>query len=273
MNIDPKEYYATHPEQLKFIYDFMKIKKPGVFRARVIEFLRDNDTGEVHVNRTAPLYYDRRNWVKHHSCALCEFGSVNDVARATSVAKTVYWLHYIWSEDAKRCDSRMDLRSGEHIVGWTPVFDVDSLGKVEGRGRRVVKDDAETLKVFEFVRCAIKDELKSWGLWDGTRAMFSGNGYYLILPDYYGELDDIMDYGDAMICLQKDINVLTNREYGVEQIDWKRGISRKYGTFAWNRYTKVPYSFHEKLDDMSYPLDKEQNIVESLECSEVDWRR
>jgi len=271
MNINPEEYYEAHPEQLKFIYDFMHIDRPDAFRGRVIEFLRDRD-GNVHETRTAPLYYDRRPWSKSYVYALYEFENINDISRAANIAKTLYHLHHIYSYDAKRCDSKIDLRSGKYVVGWTPVFDVDSLANVEGKGRRVAKDDPETLEVFEFIRCAAMDELKSWGLWDNARMMWSGNGFYVILEDFYGDIHDIMDYGDAFIIMQKDLNVLTMREYGVEQIDWKRSISERYGMVAWNRYTKIPYTFHERVDDMSYPLNKDHNMMESLVCDETDWR-
>ncbi len=81
-----------------------------------------------------------------------------------------------------------------------------------------------------------------------------------------------MDYGDAFIDMQKDINNVIMNEFGVEVIDWKRGLSRKYNKFAWNRFVKCPYTQHEKLNDMSYPLDKNMDMTVSLECSEADWR-
>ena len=133
----------------------------------------------------------------------------------------------------------------EHIKGVGSVIDVDSPNDGK-RGRLDCLMNNGAINKMEKVRLVIREELIDWGLWDNCKMLFSGNGIYFILEDQYGSTDELNLYSSDFIEMCKDVN-------------WKSGMNLVDidSSYAWNKYFKVPFTFHWKHNRLSIPLNKD----------------
>ena len=275
MQENPMKYYEHHPHMMKSILRFFNIEHG--FRARVMFHRKKEEDGSY---STVRLYHPLRpNSYQQYGYPLTDINTSN-FRHELSYAMTQHFMWDILDDDARKADDIEEFRQAKHVIGFTPVLDIDSPDKIIG-GREIAKTNPKVLEMFEFIRNAAKAELVDVDLWEDTRLMWSGNGYYIIFPDFYGSLKEIMQVDNTLADIREDLNDMVDHKFGDDFplngdiIDGKTGINITTNTRNWNRFTKIPYTFHGKLNEISYPIGKENDITKGPlhDISDESWQK
>lgn len=176
-------------------------------------------------------------------------------------ACTQHFLMYIFDEGIRKCQSKAEI--ADHIIGVTPVMDVDSPHlhhqtsmRYDALGHRT----DSVLRKFELIHQLVKKELDDSGLWEDTRMMWSGNGFYIILPDFIGDKEEIREHCHNFVTLEHWINIETG--FSEPLVDQRH--------IGWNRYVKIPLTRHSFYPDrFSVPINKECNVSNVFDTT--DW--
>lgn len=253
-----EKFYNDNPWTKDEILKFFDVPKGIRCRVR-------HPIGELH-----PVYRDNSRSVAYGGKYGYPLTDINEgnIDYELKNASTQHFLYYIFDKGIRTCNAKAEI--AEHIIGLTCTFDIDSpyintqskekvrYNVLGSRGRRV-------LKMFDQLKSVAKKELVDIGYWDDTRVLFSGNGFYLITPDFYGTNKEIAEHMNGFVGLEKFVNGVCRKEYGFSQdlCDER--------TIPWNRYAKAPFTFHAKYNRVSMPLDKEASFLEGVKCNLVDW--
>lgn len=252
-------FYKENPKTKDFILKFFKVEHGLRCRVR-------HPFGEVY-----PIYRDNSRSVAYGGKYGYPLTDINEgnIEYELKNAATEHFLYYLFDEGIRECNSKAEI--ADHIIGLTCVMDVDSPyinthSKEKVRYNVLGNKGERVMKMFDQLKGVAKKELVEVGYWDDTRVMFSGNGFYLIMPDFYGTKEEIAEHMNGFVGLEKFVNGVCRKEYGFTQdlCDER--------TIPWNRYCKIPFSFHAKYNRISMPLDKEANFVDGVKCNIVDWR-
>ena len=260
-------FYSKRPNIVKFILDFFKLKKGIRCRARLEPL--PNKNGKQHYTRYDTSLYDwtygkgtKENRYKYPLCTI----NRRNIEEELIKAKTLFFYECIFSKDATRCNSTDELI--DCIIGITPVMDIDSphIYPIErfpdGRKKRIDTLSVSGIPVmekFDEIRLIAKEELEKVEMWDDVRMMHSGNGMYIILPDFYGSIEEIDEYVHAVNLLINDIN-----------IDVKQSLIETLPVpVSWSKFFKIPFTFHNDYPRLSIPIDKNAKVA--YKVSTKDW--
>lgn len=249
------DYYTSHPEHVDFIIDFFKVKKG--MRPRGAMYTKYN--GKIsfdYFNRITSERYGGK-----YGYPLTDINEKN-AAIELRVYKNIYTFPFIFKNKARKAKSKQDAKS--NIIGVMPIMDVDSphlysdnrsLERINLLDNSIAARDAN--KLLDKFRIIVKEELSSIGLWENTRLMHSGNGMYIILPEFYGSMEEIYEYEDVFIEFKKYVNSKIGMRLTHEKI------------LAWNELFKIPFVFHSTYDRVSIPIDKDATFGYKL--STTSW--
>lgn len=258
--MDQKEayrFYLENPDIIQFILDFYQI--PKGMRAR-IRF----DWGKSG-KAPSPVGYPRPT-------PRMQSLNKNNILMELRQGKTQHFFVYVFDEEIVQCSDSSQIEEFDekgwkhsHIIGLTPVIELDSLkipnGKNSERYDCLGAYSNNIISNFNTARTVIKELLKdikneetNETLWDSTRMMFSGNGIYFILDTFYGNnRDETFRFMLKFVELMEDINALCVERGGEPVVDHTQ-------TLPWNDFFKCPFTFHQKYDRISIPLDKDMMI-------------
>ena len=275
MKTNPMEYYQQHPYMMKRILRFFNIERG--FRPRVMFRRKKEEDGSYSIIR---LYHPLKpNSYQDYGYPLTDINTSN-FGHELSYAMTQHFMWDILDEDARKADDIEEFRQAKHIIGFTPVLDIDSPDKIIGE-REIARTNPKVLEMFEFIRKNVREELIEFDIWEDTRLMWSGNGYYIIFPDFYGSKREIMEVDNTLADIREDLNDTVNQKFGDDFltgdgiIDGKTGVNITNNTRNWNRFTKIPYTFHARLNEVSFPLGKENNLTNGPihDISDEAWQK
>lgn len=253
------KFYIDNPWTKDEILKFFKVKKGIRCRVR-------HHRGELH-----PVYRDNTRSVAYNGNYGYPLTDINEgnIDYELKNASTQHFLYYIYAEGVRECNSKSEI--AEHIIGLTCVMDIDSP-YVNMQSQKKVRYDIlgnrgmRVLKAFDVLKGVAKRELSDCGYWDETRVLSSGNGFYIIIPDFYGNPQEISEHMHGFVGLEKFVNGVCRKEYGFSQDLCDERV------VPWNRYCKIPFSFHAKYNRVSVPLNKEADFVDGIKCDLTDWR-
>lgn len=145
----------------------------------------------------------------------------------------------------------------QHIRGIRPIIDIDAP---KGENGRV--DITEVLPELNTIIDSVRTILGGYNVWNKCRMMSSGNGVYIILPDYFGNDKKIKRFYTAFYMLCKQI----------EEDSGVYGMLDYTETIAWQRFHKVPYTKHLSNGRIALPIDKDRWIItKTFEWSDYTW--
>jgi hypothetical protein len=253
-----ERFYINNPQTRKHILKFFT-PKSGV-RCRV-----KHPHGEVH-----PVYRNNATSAAYggkYGYPLTDINREN-INYELKTAATQHFLYYIFDEGIRQCNSKSEI--ADHIIGITCTMDVDSpyINTVSKKKTRFDSLGAKGKRVrvmFDILKNVAKNELTDVGYWKKTRVMWSGNGFYIILPDFYGSPSEIAEHMHGFVGMEKHINAICRTSHNFTQplCDER--------TIPWNRYAKSPFTFHAKYARVSVPLNREASFVDGVKCNMIDW--
>lgn len=138
-------------------------------------------------------------------------------------------------------------------VGITYVIDIDSpklYPEIEGNIERYDFFEPKIINYFNEATKLVAEELDNIVEYN---CMFSGNGFYFILESFYPEdntniFDDIISYKDVIEAKLNEVDIK------LEELN--NPIRIKAKSEGWNRYYKIPFTFHRHKPKISVPLNK-----------------
>jgi len=254
-----QSFYKDKSSMVDFIVNFFQVKEGLRCRVRLDPFLtKDGKPRYIKYDPDTISGYGGK--YKYPLQTITHDNIEDELIRG----KTLFFFEYIFDEDVTKCNSTAEVK--DHIIGITPVMDVDSQHVApvqrhpDGRKKRIdilSKDGIPVMNNFERIRTFIKPILEDNGIWKDTRMMCSGNGMYFIFPDMYGDKDELLEYYYAVQTLIND----TNAELDLNYID--------AGSISWYKFFKSPFTFHNDYPRLSIPIDKD--IPVSYVVSTKDW--
>lgn len=156
----------------------------------------------------------------------------------------------------------------KHVIGVRPTIDIDApydeeLSKKLKKKTRVdiLFDDKYIEDAKETIKLIIKElnDVDDKTIPIKFIIQFSGNGFYIRLDkNFYGSESDISIFDDKWVELKRNVN----HETGFDNIDIRRG--------AWNRFYKVPFTFHSYYNRLSINLPENFNLDYLLKHSNPD---
>lgn len=254
-----QSFYKTKSSMVDFIVKFFQVKEGLRCRVRLDPFLTKD-------GKPRYIKYDPSNISGYGGKYKYPLQTIthDNIEDELIRGKTLFFFEYIFDEDVTKCNSTAEVK--DHIIGITPVMDVDSPHVIpeqrhpDGRKKRIdilSKYGIPVMDNFERIRIFIKPILEDSNIWKDMRMMCSGNGMYFIFPDLYGTQYELLQYYDSVSALIDD----TNTELGREYID--------AGSISWYKFFKVPYTFHNDYNRLSIPIDRD--IPVSYVVSTKDW--
>lgn len=174
---------------------------------------------------------------------------------------TQHFFMYIFDEGIRKCQSKAEI--ADHIIGVTLLMDIDSPHlhhQTSMRHDTLGYQKDSIMAKFELIHQLAKKELDEAGLWDDTRMMWSGNGFYVILPDFYGDKEEIREHCHNFVTLEHWINIETG--FSEPLVDQRH--------IGWNRYHKIPLTRHQYYPDrFSVTINKENDVSNIFDIT--DW--
>lgn len=191
----------------------------------------------------------------------------------------------------------------DHIIGLTPVFDIDSPGIIKEDGTEDRKNRVDFFSVVPYFNdyiAVVCKELTNRGI--DYRQVFSGNGVHIVGQAYYPEehghdREKVFEFNDKFVTLIKNINhrlkVQNNNVNINTDLNVYTYLSADKRSKSWNRFYKIPFSFHASRNRISIPLNKgtidaewlkrvtsldnirkDSSIIdEILKCTENEWSK
>ena len=227
-------FYKKNPIFIKYIRDFLNVDNGMRCRALLLESKKSDGSikGDIKIKgKDISTYFSYKDGTQKEY----KYPLTNKIDGYCLNAITIYFFKCIFNNNVTRSNSIDDIT--DNIIGVTSVFDIDAPEE-NGKKIDILSDRKYTDKIIKGIE-RIDKELKLLGI--GYKIQFSGNGYYIILDDYYDDYNSLITYCDKFIRLSYDMSQLTGMD-----ID------------AWNlnyyRFFKVPYSFHRDYNRISIPL-------------------
>lgn len=243
--------HLTSNERVIFYRDNPKLKK------EMIDFMHIEEGIRCLAMRPDPNISDRPYVYKDPNKDKEEYNlrtlTNDNFYEVVKYARTLQYLTYIYDEDVQNCKHKFDLES--HIIGLTPVIDIDSEridpeDSTKGRYDIMLQENKKYFgNIVGFIN---KMEEKLIEYDEPFKVMFSGNGFQLILDNYYPDIpydiEDINNFRDKIIDLIDDVCQMTNYEF----VDTKK--------YTWNNNMKLPHTFHFNIPNRLSKLTTVQRI-------------
>jgi len=248
-------FYKKNPQFIKYIRDFFNVERGIRCRCLLVETpsrIETQSKNTININgkeiRTSFVYRDGTN--KKYG-----FPLTNIIDNYSLSSITIHFFNSIYNDDIIRNNKQSDISS--KVIGITPVFDIDAP-KGKGKDDKVdilskskyVEDVIEGLKI-------INSELKELDEYENSTLQFSGNGFYVMLDNFYGTSEEIDIYCENFVGLVKDIIQDTGLKIDV----WNRD---------WHRFFKAPWTFHKRYNRISIPLPTDFNYEYLLKYTNPD---
>jgi len=238
-------FYKKNPIFIKYLRNFFNIEKGVRCRCLLVEtpsHIKTQSQNTMTINgkeiRTSFVYRDGSN--NDYG-----FPLTNVIDNYCLNAVTIHFFNSIYNEGILKNNRQQDISS--HIIGLTPVFDIDVPKSKSIKDKRdkndilskpdYIEDVVEGIKIIDM-------ELKEIDEYENSSIQFSGNGFYVMLDNFYGNIDAIDLYCENFIGLVEDIIQDTGLKIDV----WNRD---------WHRFFKAPYSFHKTYNRISVPLPRD----------------
>ena len=260
MKVREDYYYNKHPDQVDFIVDFFKVKR-GIRPRGAQYYAKDKETKEW---RKVYLYHnpitDQFNIGENgYGYPFTDINSVN-VEWEIIIFNNLYFFPYIYSKKARKLEDKGEAL--DYAIGITPIMDIDSISidpNDISKGRYDVlgtsKMSRRSYDQIEKFRLLAREELENIGIWKDTRLMHSGNGLYIILPDFYGDLEEINRY--SMIF--NGLKAYLNSQFGEEVTHETKLYSKQL--------FKIPFTFHNTFDRVSIPINKDNPFAYEIDTT------
>jgi hypothetical protein len=181
----------------------------------------------------------------------CRSYTLPDIFTGKYTSLLEYWCNhsYMYTFNKSVLDWNDEVNSigmfTENMVGLNPVIELDSPDDPGS-------DKARRLTFFDYVKeyqVAIDRIVKILEEYTTDyNLQFSGNGIYICLEGYYG--NDLLEEGCFSDNFSNILDILKERE----GLDNKMKVHVCNSQAPWNKYFKIPFTFHETRPRVSIPL-------------------
>lgn len=215
---------------------------------------------DAHINEH-PRYY-----TEAMGGSLVTYNDIQTITNAVSVARTVYFLQFLWNPIVLDYKNPTFWRGfaaipmtekRKYITAFIPLLEVDAadLDKTDASKGRYNIFDKEVFEDFKTTDGYIKDRFKNFYGDGNFKKFFSGNGvYYMGYPSLVNSEEELVKtFRQFVYGLCKSvIDYLSDAKLKFIKID---------APFPqWNSYYKIPFTLHKKYNRIAIPLPTNEII-------------